>query len=140
MRFVKLSQKEYKEIRKLYESVMSQACHGLFYREGMILGDEMALIAQQENADDYFDVMTKLLRAKGWVEDVKFEDGMVTITGSIEALEPDSNDKPACHHMRGIIRKIYEGHKHSRMHCEEVQCVAKGDKQCVFKLEEGETD
>ena len=135
MRFVKLSQREYKQIRKLYESVMSQACYGLFYREGMILGDEMALIAQQEQ-EDYFETCAKLLRAKGWVEDVKFENGMVTITNSIEAIEVDDDTKPACHRMRGILRKVYEGHNHKRMHCEEIQCLAKGDKQCVFQLEE----
>ncbi|MEM2839641.1 MAG: V4R domain-containing protein [Thermoplasmata archaeon] len=139
MRFVKLSQREYKQIRKLYESVMSQACYGLFYREGMILGDEMALIAQQES-EEYFEVCAKLLKAKGWVEDVKFEDGIVTVTGSIESLEPDTVGKVSCHRMRGILKKIYEGHRHKQLHCEEIECVAKGDKQCVFKLEEVTTD
>jgi len=139
MRFVKLSQREFKQIRKLYESVMSQACYGLFYREGMILGDEMSLIAQQE-PDEYFEVCTKLLRAKGWVEDIKFENGLVTITSSIESLEPDDSGKPSCHRMRGILRKIYEGQKHKQVLCEEIQCAAKGDKQCVFKIEEGATD
>ncbi|MDH4123550.1 MAG: hypothetical protein OEV21_05670 [Thermoplasmata archaeon] len=139
MRFVKLSQREYKQIRKLYESVMSQACYGLFYREGMILGDEMALIAQQES-EEYWEVCSKLLRAKGWIEDAKFEDGLVTITGSIEALDAEDSTKAACHRMRGIIRKLYEGCYHKRMHCEEIQCVAKGDKQCIFKIEEGGAD
>lgn len=139
MRFVKLSQREFKQIRKLYESVMSQACYGLFYREGMILGDEMALIAQQE-PEEYFEVCAKLLKAKGWVEDVKFENGLATVTGSIEALEPDQVGKCSCHRMRGILRKIYEGHRHKQMHCEEVECVAKGDKQCVFRLEEVTSD
>jgi hypothetical protein len=45
MKFVKLSQSEYEAIRKLYEGVMSQACYGLFFREGMILGDEVSKIA-----------------------------------------------------------------------------------------------
>jgi len=139
MRFVKLSQREYKQIRRLYESVMSQACHGLFYREGMILGDEMALIAQQES-EEYFEVCAKLLKAKGWVEDVKFEDGLVTVTGSIESLEPDTVGKVSCHRMRGILKRIYEAHTHKQLHCEEIECVAKGDKQCVFKLEEVVTD
>lgn len=139
MRFVKLSQKECKEIRKLYESVMSQACYGLFYREGMILGDEMARIASQEQ-DGYFDVCAKLLKAKGWVEDVKFEDSVCYVTASIESIEVEGAEKPTCHRLRGIVKKIYEGYGHKRMVCEEVECTGKGDQQCVFKVEEGGGD
>lgn len=137
MRFVKLSQKEYSKIRDLYENVMAQACHGLFYREGLILGEEVAVIAQQETSD-YFGTCRKLLKAKGWVEDVKFEDDVAYVTASIEALEPGDSGNPICHRLRGIIKKIYEGHGHKRMICEEIQCINKGDKQCVFKLEEGD--
>lgn len=136
MRFVKLSQKEFQEIRKLYESVMSQACCGLFYREGMILGEEITKIAKQE-ADDYLEICSKLLRARGWIEDIKFESDIVYVTGSIEAGE---SDNPTCHRLRGIIQKIVEGYSHARKHCEEIECVSKGDKQCVFKLEESGSD
>lgn len=139
MRFIKLSQKECKDIRKLYESVMSQACYGLFFREGMILGEEMARIASQE-AEEYFETCGKLMKAKGWVDDVKFEDNIVYVNGSIESLDSDGVEKPACHRLRGIVKKIYEGYGHKRLMCEEVQCAAKGDSQCVFKLEEGGGD
>ena len=40
-RLVKISQEELDSVRKLYESVMSYACHGLFFREGMVLADEI---------------------------------------------------------------------------------------------------
>lgn len=139
MRFIKLSQKELKEIRKLYDSVMSQACNGLFYREGMILGEEMARIASQEQ-DGYFDVCAKLLKAKGWVEEVKFEDSVAYVTASIESLDAENAEKPTCQRLRGIIKKVYEGYGHKRMHCEEVECVGKGDQKCVFKIEESTGD
>jgi predicted hydrocarbon binding protein len=135
MRFIKMSQKECMEIRKLYESVMSQACHGLFFREGMILGEEMSRIAQQEQGK-YFEACSKLLKAKGWVEDVKFEDSVCYITASIESLEVEGAEKPTCHRLRGIVKKIYEGYDHKRKICVEVECAGKGDKQCVFKIEE----
>jgi len=131
MRFVKLSQKEFQDIRKLYESVMSQACCGLFYREGMILGDEIARIAQQES-EDYYEICAKLLRARGWIEDISFKDDLVYVTGSIEGGE---SEKPTCHRLRGIMQKITEGYEHKRIHCEEIECISMGDKQCVFKLE-----
>jgi len=132
MRFVKLSQREFQEIRRLYESVMSQACCGLFYREGMILGEEIAKIAQQES-DNYFDICAKLLRARGWIEEINFDGDLVYVSGSIEAGE--SEDNPTCHRLRGIIQKICEQHDHKRLHCEEIECISAGDKQCVFKLE-----
>jgi len=140
MRFIKLSQKESKDIQALYESVMSSACYGLFFREGMIIGDEIARIASQEAEEGYFESCSKLLKAKGWVEEVKFEDNVAYITSSFESLESKDSDKPTCHMLRGIINKIYEGHSHKRMNCEEVQCVSKGDEQCVFRIDEGGGD
>jgi len=139
MRFIKVSQKENKDIQTLYESVMSAACYGLFYREGLIIGEEITRIAMQES-DDYYESCSKLLKAKGWVEEVKFEGYTVYVTSSFESLETKDSQKPVCHMLRGILNKIYEGHDHKRMHCEEVQCASKGDEQCVFKVEEGRGD
>ena len=43
-RFVKISQNEFVSVRKLYESVMSYACHGLFFREGMVLAEGVTAV------------------------------------------------------------------------------------------------
>lgn len=131
MKFVKLSQSEYEEIRKLYEGVMSQACYGLFFREGMILGDEISKIAMQE-PDKYLEICANLLRARGWVDNIVFEESDAVAEGSIEACQ---SDVPTCHRLRGIVKRIYESKDHRRLHCEEVECVSKGDKHCVFRVE-----
>jgi predicted hydrocarbon binding protein len=131
MKFVKLSQSEFEQIRKLYEGVMSQACYGLFFREGMLLGDEMAKIAAQE-PEKYFEVCANLLRARGWVDNIVFQESTAVAEGSIESGQADS---ATCHRLRGIVRKVYEAQTHRRLHCEEIECVSKGDKHCVFKLE-----
>jgi predicted hydrocarbon binding protein len=131
MKFVKLSQAEFEEIRKLYEGVMSQACYGLFFREGMILGEEMAKIASQE-PEKYFEICANLLRARGWVDNIVFEESTAVAEGSIECGQADG---ATCHRLRGIVRKIYEAQAHRRLHCEEIECVSKGDKHCVFKVE-----
>ncbi len=131
MKFVKLSQAEYEEIRKLYEGVMSQACYGLFFREGMILGEEVSKIALQE-PDKYFEICANLLRARGWVENIVFEEMDAVAEGSIEACQ---SDVPTCHRLRGIVKRVYEVNGHKRLHCEEVECVSKGDKHCVFRVE-----
>jgi len=131
MKFVKLSQAEFEEIRKLYEGVMSQACYGLFFREGMILGEEMAKIASQE-PEKYFEICANLLRARGWVDNVVFQESTAVAEGSIESGQAEG---ATCHRLRGIVRKIYEAQAHRRLHCEEIECVSKGDKHCVFKVE-----
>jgi len=131
MKFVKLSQSEYEEIRKLYEGVMSQACYGLFFREGMILGDEISKIALQE-PDKYFEICANLLRARGWVDNIVFEEATAVAEGSIEAT---SSDVPTCHRLRGIVKRVYEAKGHRRLHCEEIECISKGDKHCVFRVE-----
>jgi len=133
MKFVKLSQSEFEEIRKLYEGVMSQACYGLFFREGMILGEEIAKIALQE-PEKYFEICGNLLRARGWVDNVVFQESTAVAEGSIEATQT-ANGAATCHRLRGIVRKIYEAQQHRKMHCEEIECVSKGDKHCVFKVE-----
>jgi len=132
MKFVKLSQSEFEEIRKLYEGVMSQACYGLFFREGMILGDEISKIALQE-PEKYFEICANLLRARGWVDNIVFQESTAVAEGSIEATEADST---TCHRLRGIVRRIFEAETHRRLHCEEIECVGKGDKHCVFKVEQ----
>ena len=131
MKFVKLSQSEFEEIRKLYEGVMSQACYGLFFREGMILGEGMAKIAMQEQ-EKYFEICANLLRARGWVDNIIFQESTAVAEGSIEASQADV---PTCHRLRGIVRKVYEANTHRKLHCEEIECVSKGDKHCVFKVE-----
>lgn len=133
MKFVKLSQSEFEEIRKLYEGVMSQACYGLFFREGMILGEEMSKIAMQE-PEKYFEICANLLRARGWVDNIVFEESTAVAEGSIEASS-QTDGSATCHRLRGIVRKVYEAQMHRRLHCEEIECISRGDKRCVFKVE-----
>jgi predicted hydrocarbon binding protein len=132
MKFVKYSQSEFEEIRRLYEGVMAQACHGLFFREGMILGEEISKIALQE-PEKYFEICANLLRAKGWVDNIVFQETSAVVEGSFEAS--GSLGETTCHRLRGMIRKMYEGQLRKRVHCEEVECSSRGDKQCVFKIE-----
>ena len=132
MKFVKFSQAEFEEIRKLYEGVMAQACHGLFFREGMILGDEISKIAMQE-PDKYFEICANLLRAKGWVDNIVFQETSAAVEGSFEVT--NSSDEATCHRLRGMIRKMYEGQLRKRVHCEEIECTSRGDSRCVFKIE-----
>jgi predicted hydrocarbon binding protein len=131
MRHIKISQKELINVRKLYESVMSNACHGLFFREGSVYGEEI-VNAALEDRENYFETAKKELKERGWLEDVTFDGDVVTISGSIEVAESDS---PTCHRLRGILRYIYETHRNERVYCVEKSCQSKGDEACIFNIE-----
>jgi len=131
MRYIKISQKELKKVAKLYESVMSNACHGLFFREGSVLGMEIVELAKKDR-DKFFEIAKKELKERGWVEDIKFDGKTITVKGSIEASE---NKEPTCHRLRGILRYLYEAYGSERIYCSEKKCQSVGDKSCVFKIE-----
>lgn len=131
MKFVKISQAELEKIRELYEGVMSHACHGLFFREGSVLGAEIASLADQ-NRRTFFETAEKLLIARGWVEKVVFKENSVTTNGSIEVSKGET---VTCHRLRGILRQLYETYYKSRVHCVEVECESTGSDKCLFKIE-----
>ena len=131
MRFVKISQSEVVDIRDLYEGVMSQACYGLFYREGKIIGREIVDIISN-SGEDFFAVSKKLLKGRGWIDDISFGKDKAVVKGSIEVSK---SNNPTCHRLRGIISKIYEAHLERKVYCKEVECKSSGGKQCVFEIE-----
>jgi predicted hydrocarbon binding protein len=131
-RFVKISQSEFTSVRKLYESVMSYACHGLFFREGSVLADE--IVREVEEGEDLLPSARKILIARGWVEDVTFTDGGARVRGSVES-SPGSESE-TCHRLRGIVSRLTEIATKERSRLSEVECVSTGAKECVFAKEE----
>ena len=132
-RIVKISQEELDSVRKLYESVMSYACHGLFFREGMVLADEIVkgLPANQ----DPLTVGRQLILDRGWAEDVLFTDSGARVRGSIE-VSPGS-EMETCHRLRGILSRVLETKLKQRVRLSEVECMSTGAKECVFEREGG---
>jgi predicted hydrocarbon binding protein len=131
MRYIKISQKELEKVAKLYESVMSNACHGLFFREGSALGAEIVALANKDR-EKFFDIATEELKDRGWVEDVKFDGNKITVKGSIEASK---GEEPTCHRLRGILRHLFEAYGNERLYCSEKKCVSVGDEACIFNIE-----
>jgi predicted hydrocarbon binding protein len=126
-RGIKLRREELVEIKKLYETVMTFASHGMFYRSGRIVGDRIIRTYG-----------TELLRVKealikeGWVSDIAFEGDTITVAGSIEA---SSSDSPTCHMLRGVLAKVFEERSGKDVYCHERKCVSKGDDKCVFVID-----
>ncbi len=131
MRFVKISQPEMEAVRQLYESVMSYACHGLFFREGLSLGAEVAAMAAK--GEDFFDACRRILIARGWAEDITFGEKEVKVAGSIEAT--DEVGSVTCHRLKGILSRVLESDGRRRVSLTETKCVSKGGSACVFKVE-----
>lgn len=132
MRYVKLSQDELHKIRDLYEGVMSHACHGLFFKEGSVVGADMAEQALADRAHFYERAAT-VLRERGWVEEIRFQDHEVVARGSIEVAP---SDIPSCHRLRGVLREFYERFKGTRVKCTEEACASVGQSECRFRIEE----
>lgn len=131
-RYVKLNQSELHRVKELYEGVMSHACHGLFFKEGSVVGADMAEEALKDRSK-YFQRAAEILKERGWIEEIQFKDGEAIVKGSIEA---SPSDIPTCHRLRGILREFYERFKGSRVKCTEEMCASMGGSECRFRIEE----
>jgi predicted hydrocarbon binding protein len=132
MRWVRVSQVELAKIRELYEGVMSHACHGLFFREGAVLGVDLAEEASHSGGE-YFIAAGNILKERGWVEGIEFTEDFVTVSGSVEVSQ---SDIPTCHRLRGILRSIYEKRRGVRVKCTEEECMSTGKPRCRFHVED----
>lgn len=126
-RAIKLRRDELVEIKRLYETVMTFASHGMFYRSGRIIGARVL----RNSGTDLSKVKDALIR-EGWVTDITFEGDTISVTGSIEAY---SSDTPTCHMLRGMLAKVYEERTGKDVYCHERKCVSKGDEKCLFVID-----
>lgn len=126
-RAIRLRREELVEIKRLYETVMTFASHGMFYRSGRILGDRLL-----RNAGSDLPRVRDALVKEGWVTDIIFEGDTITAVGSIEV---SNSDTPTCHMLRGILAKVFEERTGKDVYCHERKCASKGDGKCVFVID-----
>jgi predicted hydrocarbon binding protein len=126
-RSIKLRKEELVEIKKLYETVMTFASHGMFYRSGRIMGDRLLKMT----GSDLGKVRDALVK-EGWATDVSFEGDTIAVLGSIET---SNSDAPTCHMLRGILAKVFEERTGKDVYCHERKCVSKGDDKCIFVVD-----
>jgi len=126
-RAIRLRREELVEIKRLYETVMTFASHGMFYRSGRILGDRLL----RSSGSELTRVRESLIK-EGWVTDMVFEGDTITAVGSIEV---SNSDTPTCHMLRGILAKVFEERTGKDVYCHERKCVSKGDDKCVFVID-----
>lgn len=126
-RAIKMRKDELVEIKKLYETVMTFASHGMFYRSGRIMGSRLVKVT----GTDLSRIRDALVK-EGWVADIAFEGDTINVSGSIEVSNSDS---PTCHMLRGILAKVFEERTGKDVYCHERKCVSKGDDRCVFIID-----
>lgn len=126
-RAIRLRREELVEIKRLYETVMTFASHGMFYRSGRIIGDRLL----RSTGSELTRVREALIK-EGWVIDIVFEGDTITAGGSIES---SNSDTPTCHMLRGILAKVFEERTGKDVYCHERKCVSKGDDKCVFVID-----
>ncbi len=126
-RAIKLRRDELVEIKRLYETVMTFASHGMFYRSGRIVGNRLV----KATGTDLSRVRDALVK-EGWVSDIVFEGDTINVMGSIEV---SSSDSPTCHMLRGVLAKVFEERTGKDVYCHERKCVSKGDDKCVFIID-----
>jgi predicted hydrocarbon binding protein len=126
-RSIRMRKEELVEIKKLYETVMTFASHGMFYRSGRIMGDRLIRTA----GTDLNKVKDAIIK-EGWATDIIFEGDTISVSGSIEVFNSDS---PTCHMLRGILAKVFEERTGKDVYCHERKCMSKGDEKCVFVID-----
>ncbi|MFH0815472.1 MAG: V4R domain-containing protein [Methanobacteriota archaeon] len=132
-RYLRYSKGELGDIKKLYESVMSFAAHGMFFRTGKIMGKRIA--GESKHAKDYFGSAASALKEEGWAEVVEFDGAEVVVKGSIESR---NGAAPSCHLLRGVITCLYEEKTGASVSCAEVECESSGAPRCLFKIDGGD--
>lgn len=128
MRFTKLSKKNIQEINSYFKSIMSNAHEGVFYRAGKVIGKDLREIV----GDTDNDRLEKIIKARGWVEEINLESEKAIVKGSIEVDK--ENDSPTCHMLRGIICGIQPDEPGVMVELEEQKCESMGDDHCEFKI------
>ncbi|MFO7792013.1 MAG: V4R domain-containing protein [Candidatus Saliniplasma sp.] len=130
MKFVKLSQEELQKIATFYKEVMSTAYEGLFFREGKVIGEGIMQVVQPE--DDFKVKAAKLIKARGWVEEIELGQSEAKAKGCIEVKE--NSNSQTCHRLRGMLAIIYEEGTGNIVEVKEKKCESIGDEECVFEI------
>ena len=128
MRFIKLSKKNVQEINSYFQSIMSNAHEGVFYRAGKVIGKDLKDIVDEADKDR----LEKIIKARGWVDSIDLDNEVAVVEGSIEVNE--ELDSPTCHMLRGIICGIQPEEPGMMIEVEEVKCESVGDDHCEFKI------
>lgn len=120
MRYVKIYEEEMKKTRNVYDEVLSGTASALLFNVGYVIGKE--IVKEIKGEKDFFKKASELLKERGWVKDIVFENKKVNIVKPVEGNK--------CERLRGIITVVYETYCKQRVYC----TMIKG-RGCAFKVE-----
>jgi predicted hydrocarbon binding protein len=133
-------------LTKMLASVRKEFGSGgevIIYEEGRVYGNDVAVdYAERLGADlirsNFSDVL-KLYTALGWFKleglDENRQNGTVTMqTSGCFECEGRKSQRPYSHFVRGHLGGFLSVLLGEELECEEVRCIAKGDRFCEFKF------
>lgn len=134
---------------RMFEAIRSTFGSGgevVLYQQGSSYGSELGAFFVARLGRDYlrhnFDYALGLLAATGWGVPglVGSRDGFPEATVALEScLECDGvrGEREECSFVRGVLTGVSGAIAGHTVHCEESQCVARGDARCVLELRSG---
>ena len=118
MRYLKISEEEMKKTRNVYDEVLSGTASALLFNVGYVIGKE--IVKEIKGEKDFFKKASEILKERGWVKDIVFENKKVNIVKPVEGNK--------CDRLRGMISAVYERYYNQKVYCTKI----KGN---IFRIE-----
>ncbi len=105
----------------------------LLYLSGKAVGEKLS---EHISDDASLKKAGKMIKGRGWVEEIMLEKNQAIVQGSIEIDK--SLDQPSCDMIRGILCGIYEEMTGEIIEANEEKCESLNDEHCEFKIKKKE--
>ena len=133
------------DLQKQIEAIHGGDASALFYEAGIRAGRESTKVLLEEWEERGMEFLKKWgefyqSAGVGWfkIEDINInfekEYGYIRVKQSFIAEEYGKSNQPVCHFLCGFFSGVLQEVLGEKLTCEEVKCVAKGDRYCEFKL------
>ncbi|MEM3406922.1 MAG: 4-vinyl reductase [Nitrososphaerota archaeon] len=142
-RIITIRAKTFINLQKTIESIISEEGAALLYEASINAGKDTAkILIKKFKNKDFFKKLSKFYSSNGcgWFKIKKInidpnKGGYIQIEQSFIAEEYGKSEKPVCDFLAGYFVGMLEEIYKKEYTCEEIKCIAKGDKYCEFKIE-----
>jgi predicted hydrocarbon binding protein len=130
------------DFKKVLEERFASGAFTIFYELGLGCGRRSCQRLMQKYPDRVrlLKAIARYKRNERWGK-IKFEldpekgTGKVFVTESFEAKQYGPSQHPICYFFKGYLEGALSQAFNKPLRASEIECIAKGDKQCVFQIE-----
>jgi len=134
-----IAPEDLREIKKLYEEVLSNAAYGMFFREGKIIGYSIwnSLFRKRTVEDipenEFIAKTEEVLQSRGFIKrlEADFKTSKIVVHGSAEST---LSGEPSCHRLSGVLTALVEKKLNKKVLCHEIKCMTGNDDECIFVI------